>query len=142
MNPTIKHLIDTKAEMHFHAGASEDSIRHYENEANVKIPSAFREWLLFSDGGEIFVPGTVLYGVDGNAKPSLFSGNSGQERGTFALGDSLLVIGRFNFGDFLCVDTNSGEVVQWNHEADEEFLRWSNFFAFIEEEIASFTSEG
>lgn len=141
MNATIQRLLDTKAKMTFHIGASVSQITNYENETNNKLPNDFKEWLLFSNGGEIFVPGTVLYGVDNNAKSSLLNENDDQKRGAFSLDDSLLVIGRFNFGDLLCIDLNCAEVVQWDHEEDEEYLRWNSFFEFIEEEITAFVSE-
>ena len=142
MNRTIQRLIDTGAPMQFKDGAGELSIGQYEKTTNISLPQDYREWLLFSNGSEIFVPGTVFYGVDSTAKNSLIEKNSQKERGLFAIGDSLLVIGRFNFGDLLCMDLNNGEIIQWDHETNEEFLRWNNFFDFIEEEITSFADEG
>ena len=39
--------------------------RNFEKEHSVKLPTKFKEWLLFSDGEELFLPaGIQLYGID------------------------------------------------------------------------------
>ena len=138
MNPIIQRLLETGAEMDFVNGANERDIALYEQSKGFKLPSDYREWLLFSNGGEIFVPGTQFFGVDTVSNYSLVNQNSKEIRSIFSLANFLLIIGRMNFGDLLCIDLNTNEIVQWDHETDEEFLRWSGFFAFLSEEIDSF----
>lgn len=142
MNSTIQRLINIKAPMKLKPGADQNSIMRYEDSVNISLPKEYQEWLLFSNGGEIFVPGTLLFGVGDSETHSLVEQNRDAARELFALNDSLLIVGRFNFGDLLCLDLRSGEAVQWDHELDEEFLRWPSFYQYLDEEITAFVGEG
>lgn len=42
--------------MSFFDGVTEEQITRFEEENNVKLPTQYREWLTFSDGGECFCP--------------------------------------------------------------------------------------
>lgn len=45
-------------------GATEEEIEDFERESGIEFPEQFREWLLFSDGGECYLPeGVQFYGV-------------------------------------------------------------------------------
>ena len=141
MNLTIQRLIDSHAPLKFFPGVKKSEIARYEQEEGITIPTEYREWLMFSDGGEIFVPGTRLYGIGIGAEKTLVTVNAQEERYLFALDSSLLIVGTLNFGDLLCLDLSSGEVVQWDHEDDEEYLRWDSFFNYLDEEIKSYLGE-
>ena len=44
---------------------TEEKISEFEKEHTVKLPEKYKEWLLFSDGGEFFLPaGFQIYGID------------------------------------------------------------------------------
>ena len=141
MNATIQRLIYSQAPSKLLHGVTESEIAGYEKEEGITIPTEYREWLMFSDGGEIFVPGTRLYGVGTSVKTTLATMNTQKERNLFTMDSSLLIVGTLNFGDLLCLDLRSGEVVQWDHEDDEEYLRWGNFFNYLDEEITSYLGE-
>jgi len=142
MNQTIQKLIDTNAPMRFKPGADAGAVEKYEQAAGITIPASYREWLDFSDGGEIFVPGTEFYGVNADERFSLYSENDPKAREVFSLDASMLIVGQLNFGDLVCLDVNSGEIIQWDHELDEEYLRWTDIFSFIEDEITDYVTVG
>lgn len=73
--------------------------------------------LLISNGLEINVPGTVIYEAD-----------------RMTIEKEKITIGYLNFGDQLMV-LKTGELLQMNHETDEEYLRWNSICEFLEEEL-------
>ena len=50
--------------MIFFEAATEEQISEFEKKNKLTLSSKFKEWLLFSDGGECFLPaGVQFYGV-------------------------------------------------------------------------------
>lgn len=43
-----------QGKMNFLVETTEDKISEFEKEHSIKFPAKFKEWLLFSDGGELF----------------------------------------------------------------------------------------
>lgn len=64
----LKAIVDKLKEqgkMNFLPETSEEKVTSFEKENSVKLPEKYKEWLLFSDGGELFLPaGIQLYGVE------------------------------------------------------------------------------
>lgn len=64
----IKLIVDKfnqKGKMSFLEETTEEKIAEFEKEYSVKLPEKYKEWLLFSDGGELFLPaGIQLYGIE------------------------------------------------------------------------------
>ena len=47
----------------------EEKILAFEKEKEVTLPSKYKEWMLFSDGGELVLPaGVQLYGIEHTVK--------------------------------------------------------------------------
>ncbi len=125
----IKLLVDELQEqgkMNFVAAATEDSINEFEEVNNVKLPGKYKDWLLFSDGGELFLPaGVQLYGVghmptidvDDNDRPS----------------NDYIVIGALASGDPILCEKTGDKIAIYNHEAgrleDDEI--YSDFITFL-----------
>ncbi len=63
----LKGIVDQlngQGKMNFLDGATEEQIANFEKEYKITLPLKFKEWLLFADGGECFLPaGIQLYGV-------------------------------------------------------------------------------
>ena len=54
-----------QGKMNFIEGATADQITRFEKDNDIVLPSKYKEWLLFCDGGEFFLPaGVQMYGVD------------------------------------------------------------------------------
>lgn len=50
--------------MYFLDGATEEQIEEFETSKEVELPKQYKDWLLVSDGGELYLPaGVQLYGV-------------------------------------------------------------------------------
>ena len=69
----LKQLVNKfneQGEMNFCKETTENKILELEKEHNIKLPAKYKEWLLFSDGGEFFLPaGIQLYGIEN--KPTI-----------------------------------------------------------------------
>lgn len=64
----LKGIVDEfkeQGKMDFLEETTEEKILSFEKEKSVTLPSKYKDWLLFSDGGELFLPaGIQLYGVE------------------------------------------------------------------------------
>lgn len=76
-------------------------------------------------GGELFVPGTIFFGIGESNKVDLKTANSKKKRSVFKIPNSSLVSEKVNYSDFLYINLSEEyEVIQWNYELDEEFCKW------------------
>jgi len=128
----MKEIIEQFKEMpnmSFLPGVGAGEIADWEAENSVALPADYKEWLMFSDGGEIYIPGMQLYGV--SHKPLLSYYNQPDERED--LPEELFVLGEFGFGDVLCFVKGESAIVQWDHELWEEYMRWESFKDFLSE---------
>lgn len=130
----LKTIIDTlnkqcqlsNSKMDFFEEATEEQIFEFEKSNNLTLPSKFKEWLLFSDGGECFLPvGVQFYGI---AHKPLIDVNDNNRPD-----DSYVVIGTLPSGDPILVEKDSEKVSIYNQEAGriEDDEMYDNFFAFL-----------
>ena len=112
--------------MSFFDGATEEQIASFEKDHDVVLPSKYKEWLSFSDGGDFFLPaGVQFYGiarkpvidVDCNDRPS----------------DKYIVLGALSTGDPILFEKGSEKIAIYNQEAgrieDDEI--YDDFIAFL-----------
>ena len=103
-------------------------IEQFEKDKDVTLPSQYKEWLQYSDGGCLFLPGGVqFYGVghlplineDDDDRPD----------------DSFIVIGALATGDPILCKKDGEEVCIYNHEAGriESDERYPDFFSFLDD---------
>lgn len=125
----LKNIVEQlkkKGIMSFIEGASEEQISLFEKENDIKLPSKYKQWLEFSDGGECFLPaGVQFYGI---AHKPLIDVNCDERPEK-----KYIVIGALSTGDpILC--TKEGELISiYNKEAGtiEEDEIYTDFFAFL-----------
>ena len=99
-----------------------------------KLPPELRELLGCFDGGEIYVLGTVIYGLSGQR--NLAWANDAAHRRRFHLPGSAMVIAKENFGDLICLEMRPPyKVIQWDHERDCEYERWDSLAHWLAWEI-------
>lgn len=123
--------------MDFNCPTSEKQIKEFELNNHIKLPFELIELLLKFNGGEIFIPGTTLYGI--NYPDDISNVNSSDIRKLFHIPNTYLIFGVYNFGDFICVNLNTPyDVIQWDHETDEEFYRWTNIKQWLSESIDAY----
>ena len=116
----------TESEMDFFEAATEEQISEFEKNNNFSFPSKFREWLLFSDGGECFLPaGVQFYGVA--HKPLIDVNNQTRPD------DSYIVIGGTPNGDPVLIKKDVETISIYNKEEGkiEEDEIYDDFFVFL-----------
>ena len=112
--------------MRFFEPANERQIVEFEERNRITLPLKYKEWLLFSDGGECFLPaGVQFYGVahrpyidvNDNSKPS----------------NNYAVIGALASGDPILIRRDAETISIYNQEAEriEEDEVYDDFIAFL-----------
>ena len=131
MSDELKKIIEDlnkQGKMNFLEAATEEQIAEFEKKNDVKFPAQYREWLLFSDGGECFLPaGVQFYGV---AHKPLIDVND-----TDRPGDTYVVIGALASGDPIVFEREKDNISIYNHEDDciEDDETYENFQAFLKD---------
>lgn len=125
----LKKIVDAisqQGKVRFLKGASENQIVAFEEKNNVKLPIRFREWLQFSDGGELFLPaGVQMYGVA--QKPVINVSDNDRPD------ENYIVIGALASGDPILCEKKGERIAIYNHEAGriESDEIYEDFFAFL-----------
>jgi len=122
----IINNIQKQGKMNFHEGANAEQISQFEKEKEIILPSKYKEWLLFSDGGEFFLPaGVQMYGVA--HKPIIDINDDDRPN------DKYIVIGALASGDPVIFEKNDEKIYVYDHESGEldEELTYNDFFAFL-----------
>lgn len=122
----IIEAISTQGKMNFLEAVKEKEIKSFEKKHNIKLPKKYKEWLLFSDGGECFLPaGVQFYGI--THKPVIDIEDD--ERPD----DSYVIIGRLASGDSIVFKKTEERISIYNHENNciEDDETYEDFFAFL-----------
>lgn len=133
----VKKLKNFSDIMEFNRPATDMEIKQFQNINGIELPNSYIELLQKFDGGEIFIPGTIIYGINTDVDNyNLKKINGKSVRRNFNIPITLLIIGKTNDGDWLCINLNpKNEIIQWDHEQDEEFCRWENLEEWLTETI-------
>ena len=130
LSNTISHL-KAKGEMNFISRATEEQITAFEINTGFALPSKYKEWLLFSDGGELFLPaGIQLYGV---AHKPLIDVNDNDRPNV-----NYIIIGALASGDPILCEKDEERISIFNHEAgkiesDESYTDFVDFLNNLDE---------
>ena len=125
----LKAIVDNyknQGKMNFLDETTEEKISDFEKEHSVKLPAKYKEWLLFSDGGELFLPaGIQLYGIE--HKPVIDVNNNDRPSNEY------MVIGALASGDPILCEKAGEKIAVYNQEAgrieDDEI--YDDFIAFL-----------
>lgn len=118
--------LNEQGKMNFLEAATEEQIEQFEKEKQIQLPAKYKEWLLFSDGGEFFLPaGVQLYGVA--HKPVIDVDEDDRPN------DNYIVIGALASGDPVLFEKSGEKVYVYDHEVGsiEDELTYDDFFAFL-----------
>lgn len=127
----LKSIIESlriQGRMEFVEGAKEEDISRFENENNIKLPLKYKEWLMFSDGGECFLPaGIQFYGV--SHKPIIDVNEDDRPD------DSYMVIGALSTGDPILCKKDGETISIFNNDANriEDDEVYIDFYAFLKD---------
>ncbi|MCK6130341.1 SMI1/KNR4 family protein [Parvimonas micra] len=122
----IVKMFNEQGKMIFYNSTTKEKISEFEKKYSVKLPSKYKEWLLFSDGGEFFLPaGIQLYGVE--HKPVIDVNNNNRPS------DDYIVIGTLASGDPILCKKASEKIAIYNQEAEriEDDEIYDDFIAFL-----------
>ncbi len=125
----LEKIIDTisaQGEMNFLDATTEENITVFEKKHNIKLPKKYKEWLLFSDGGECFLPaGIQFYGVE--HKPIIDIEDDDRPD------DSYIVIGTLASGDPIVFKKTEERISIFNHKDNriEDDEIYEDFYAFL-----------
>lgn len=125
----LKRIVDQLGEqgrMEFLEAAAEEDIEAFERKNGIRLPEKFREWLQFSDGGDLFLPaGIQLYGV--KHKPIIDVDYDDRPD------ENYVVIGALAMGDPVVFEKGKEQISIYNHESDciEEDETYADFFALL-----------
>lgn len=125
----LEKIIDTisvQGEMRFLSATTKEYIALFEKEHNIMLPKKYKEWLLFSDGGECFLPaGIQFYGVE--HKPIIDIKDDDRPD------DSYIVIGTLASGAPIVFKNAKERISVFNHEDNriEDNETYEDFYAFL-----------
>lgn len=116
------------------------AILDFQTSNSIVLPSDLIAVYEHFDGGEIFIPGTVIYGLKPNdRRMTLREANAKTRRSVFSIPNHYLIFAKLNFGDLLCINLNDPyDVIQWDHENDEQYCTWPSIFEWLKEAINCF----
>lgn len=122
----IVNKLNKQGKMVFLDAVTEESIKTFETENEVNLPSKYKEWLQFSDGGELFLPaGIQLYGVE--HKPLIDVNNKPKPS------DDYIIIGALASGDPILCEKSSEKISVYNQGAGkiEDDETYDDFISFL-----------
>lgn len=122
----IVDKIKEQGKMDFLEETTAEKILSFEKEKGITLPSKYKEWLLFSDGGELFLPaGVQFYGIE--HKPLIDVNDNSRPS------DDYVVIGALASGDPILFEKNGEKIAIYNQAAgrieDDEI--YDDFIAFL-----------
>ena len=132
MHPTLQQFVDADVSMELNPPASLKAIKKFEKKHGIRFPDYYKEFLLFANGGMLIHDS--FFGLDPENGFSLEKENRAGEnsaRGAYKIPDSLYIVGSDSCGDPVCIDQKTQEIVLWDHETSEEFLRYASFYDYI-----------
>ena len=111
-----------------------------DTEIDYTLPSAYLDILRLFNGGEIFLPGTVIYGIGNDSKfPFFKSANYGDIHKARSIPNSLLIIGQVNYGDLICIEKDvPNKIFLWDINEHTISYQWTDFSQLLEEEIEDY----
>lgn len=117
-----------QGKMNFLDGATNEQINTFETKHGFALPEQYKTWLLFSDGGECFLPaGVQLYGVA--HKPFIDVNDNDRPN------DNYIVLGALASGDPILFKKGEEKIAIYNHEAAciETDEVYEDFLAFLKD---------
>ncbi len=118
-----------RTDMCFRTPATREQITEFEKQNNICLPTAYKEWLQLTDGGELYLPaGLQLYGVAPEHKPLIDVNDDCRPN------DNYIVIGALASGDPILCEKDSERISIYNAEAGkiEDDESFADFCVFIQ----------
>ncbi|MDD6381355.1 MAG: SMI1/KNR4 family protein [Lachnospiraceae bacterium] len=120
--------IKEQGKTRFLEAATEEQIAMFERENDIKLPTQYKEWLQYSDGGELYLPaGVQLYGVA--HKPLIDKDDNDRPD------DNYIVIGALASGEPVLFKKDEEKFYIYDHESREldDVLTYDDFVALLKD---------
>ena len=116
---------------------SKEVIYEFEQKNQILLPRELKDLYRCFDGGELFIPGTIVYGlIPSEKRKTIKEVNLKIKRSSFNIPKNYLIIAKLNFGDMICVNLKDPfDVVQWDHENNEKYCFWNSICEWLDETI-------
>lgn len=125
-------LCQNSNSMSFNPPATESNIISFENDNLIKLPKPFRELLKLFNGGEIYSPGTKIYGID-SKEDTCFTNISKANKTTLEIPGNYYIIAKLNYGDYICLNfLPPYDVIQWDNTNKRKYLSWKSLESWLE----------
>lgn len=117
--------LKNRKDMLFFEAATLKDIRNFEHKNNIQFPKSFKDWLLLSDGGDLYLPaGVQFYGVAHKPLVEVDSDDSPDK--------NYVVIGTLSMGDPIVFKNGNEDISIYNHEearidTEETFCDFASF---------------
>ena len=114
--------------MRYVKSTNSTQIAAFEKRNDISLPTQYKEWLCFSDGGELYLPaGIQLYGIEHEPKIDITNNDSPST--------DYIVIGALASGEPLIFKKGEEQISIYNHEANriEDDETYENFFALLQD---------
>lgn len=127
-----------------HIGVSDEQIDPVEALIRKPFPQEYREYLHMCNGGDFFDSAFTLFSVYDSSNifitPAVNLGayNMPGFAASLSIPESYIIIGVYNFGDFICLDSRSGKVIQWDVANDEAYLTYADLLDFLTQAKADY----
>ncbi|HHP1115022.1 SMI1/KNR4 family protein [Bacillus cereus group sp. MYBK163-2] len=123
-------------------GINLEDITSLQNELNIQIPDIYKDFVQVCNGGELFIPGTVLSEIHTAAQGPKQRGGSylndsfKKERRPTKMPDTYLIIADLNYDDSICIDLESSNgydatVIQWDRETHSVSRSWNGLVEWL-----------
>ena len=129
LSDELKVAIDQikgQGKVRFLEAATVEQIAQFEKENDIKLPGQYKEWLKFSDGGELYLPaGVQLYGVA--HKPLIDKDDNDRPD------DNYIVVGALASGEPVLFKKDEEKLFIYDHESQEldDDLTYDDFVALL-----------
>lgn len=101
-----------------------------------KLPAEYISLITYTNGVEIYGGDIVIYPIydiseNISIRETIGYLNGPQNKTKGSIPKNHLIIGKYNFGDYLCIDNETGRVIEWSHDTDEAFLEYESLTEFL-----------
>jgi hypothetical protein len=95
------------------------------------LPESYKALLRYFNGGNIFDPVTLIYGIGTDIDYCFTEINKNQA--TFSIPNNYFIIAKHNYEDFICLNFFPPfDVIQWDNLKKEKYLTWINLDEWLE----------
>lgn len=132
INEIHNRLCQNTNSMSFNPPATESNIISFENDNSIQLPKSFRELLKLFNGGEIYSPGTRIYGID-SKEDNCFTNINKVNKMALLIPENYYIIAKLNYGDYICLNfLPPYDVIQWDNSNKRKYLSWTSLELWLE----------